>query len=253
MLIVFVAIAVLGVTTFIIQRLSQNEANEIKTGCIYLAQAGAHDAIYWYRYHDLAFPGNGYFSLGRIDIDSDNFFVLGGTAGNLLMVNTSSSYLWPPWPSLPGKGNYVLRGLSMQNATNSKTITIERMIVTWNNNSTLKHISIGGIRVWSGDEPSPADCDITDFTLDTIPTIYDIDHLFFSYDMGGATISIEFVMSDDTRRALVVYPPSENYSFTVKSTGKTTRSDIYRTVQADYNALTAKITRYDEIDTEITP
>jgi len=255
MLIVFVSIAVLGVTAFIIQRLLENTSNQTNTQCIYLAQAGIHDAIYWYRFRDSP-PGNGYFSLGQTNIDANNFFVLGGTASDLLMVDTSGSSIGP-LTGPPGQRYRQLLGLNIQNATNSKAITIDRMLVTWDNSKKLRTIRIHGSDVWTGNDSSPYNADIEDFTLDTVLPACSIDYLEFNGDMSDVTIiSIEFRMTDGTSKTLTVYSvpvPPQNYSFTVKATGKTTGSGIYRTIQADYNALTGKITNYYEINTEITP
>ncbi|MEA3560848.1 MAG: hypothetical protein U9R31_03660 [Candidatus Omnitrophota bacterium] len=246
MLIVFAGIAVVGVTTFIIQRLSQNEVDRIRTKCIYTARGGINEAIYSYRFHDLT--GNGYFSLGRFNIGTDNFFVLGGTQADLLMVNTSESFRFKD------EQFGLLKGLTVQNATSSKAITIDRLIVTWDTGVMLLEIWINGSKVWGEGEEgkrSPADCDIDDFILDTTPVV--IDPLVFHGSISGTTINIEFVMKNGSTKGLTVFPKSQNYSFTVKSTGKTTNSNIYRTIRADYNALTSKITNYSEIDTEITP
>ena len=117
----------------------------------------------------------------------------------------------------------------------------------------MQNIRINGGNVWTGDLSSPANADITNFTLNTTPTIYNIDRLRFSGSMVGATISVQFVMTDGTSKNLTVYPASNNNNFTVKATGKTTGSGIYRTLQADYNALTGKITTYNEINTQIVP
>ena len=243
MLIVFASIAVLGVTTFIVSKLSSMEANRIASGCVNLAEGGVHQAVYNFRFHDLS--ANGYFSLGRTNVDANNYLVLGGTAGDLLMVNTVTVVLSP--------NEKDLINLSIKNATNSKTITIDRMIVSWNNAMNLTQIRINNSNVWSGNLTSPANADITNFTLDSTPTIYSIDRLRFNAKMTGATITVQFVMTDGATKTLTVYPASANYNFTVKSTGKTTGFNIYRTIQADYNASTARIINYNEINTEITP
>jgi hypothetical protein len=217
---------------------------------VYLAQAGMNNAVYWYRFRDLT--GSGYFSLGQTNIDASNFFVLGGTAADLLMVNTSGSYLGPT-TGPPGLRYRKLNGLTIQNATNSQTIAIDRMVVSWDNSKKLKTIRIDGSDVWTDNLSSPVNADITDFLLDTT-TPYSIDYLEFSGDMTDVTtISIQFIMTGGSSKTLTVYPASNNYSFTAKATGKTTGSNIYRTIQADYNALTGKITNYNEINTEITP
>lgn len=245
-LLIFASIAIMGVTSFIVERLNLNQIRQFQTKAVYLAQAGAHNAVYWYRFRDI--NANGSFSLGQTDIDANNFFVLGGTAGDLLMVNTSLS-------SVGGAGNRFLQGLRIQNATDSNAITIDRMVVRWNNNQRLRQIVINGSIVFSSLPGlwTPANANIANFTLNTVPTIYPIDYIMFSGNMRGVTMSIQFVMTDGTSRTLTVYPASQNYSFTVKSTGKTTSSNIYRTIEADYNALTARITSYKEINTEMVP
>lgn len=244
MLIVFASIAVLGVTTFIIQRLNLFEAKRINTSSIYLAQAGINQAVYKYRFNDIA--ANGYFSLGKTNIDADNFFVLGGSDSDFLMVKTSTSDL-----QNPNKTDLI--NLTLQNAVNSRNIVIDRMVVTWDKPRNLRIIRINNSNVWNGDASSPVNANITNFTLNTTPTIYSINYLRFSGNMSGANISIQFIMTDGSTKTVAVYPASNKYLFTVKSTGKTVDSNIYRTIQADYNALTSKITDYEEISTEITP
>lgn len=246
MLIVFASIAVLGVTSFIVARFRQLENDQIYSRCIYLAQAGIQNALYFFRFRDLDLTANGSFSLGQTNIDANNFFVVGGTAADLLMVNTSSA-------ALGGTGNRDLLNLRIQNATNSRTITIDRMIVSWNNSRTLRVIRINNSNLWTGTLSSPADANITNFRLNTTPTIYTINYLRFSGSMVGSTISVQFMMTDGSIKALTVFPASNNNNFTVRSTGKVTGSNIFRTIQADYNALTARITNYNEIDAEITP
>ena len=244
MLIAFAAITILSVTIFIVERHQLIDARSVNNRSIENALAGIHQAIYNFRFRDLT--ANGYFSLGQLDIDANNYFVLGANAADLLMVNTSLAAF-----SLNGKD---LGSLTTQNAANSQSITIDRMIVSWNTAPRLTRIRINNQTVWTGNLNSPANADITNFTLNTTPTIYDIDQLRFSGDMSGvAAITVQFVMTDGSNRSVTVYPASNNYIFTAKSTGKTIGSGIYRTIQADYNALTGRITDYHEINTEITP
>lgn len=253
MLIVFVAIAVSGVTFFIIQRLSSSAQDEISTRCVYAAGAGVHNALYWFRYHDVS--ANGYFSLGQTNIDANNFFVIGANASDLLMVNTNAASLSPTsGPQAQRRRNLI--GLTIQNATNSSTppVTIDRMIVTWNNSNGLQTIRIGGSTLWTGNVSSPANCNITDFPLDNNPSIFNIDYLIFNGNMNGASISITFQMTDGSSKTVAVYPASANSVFTLKSTGKTTNSNlIYRTTQIDYNALTGKIKNMDDTNAQMLP
>lgn len=90
-LILFVSVSVLSVTTFIVQRFSQTRSKSISSRALYLAQAGIHNALYDFRYNDSL--GTGYFLLGQTDVDAANYFIVGGTDADLLMVDTSLAYL----------------------------------------------------------------------------------------------------------------------------------------------------------------
>lgn len=244
MLVVFVSIAVLGVTVFIVQRLNQFPGDETRLRCIYNAQAGIQQAIYYFRFRGLT--GNGSFSLGASSIDADNSFTLSASAGELLMVNTSGANLQPTAGAVAQRF-LRLEGLIMQNATDSNAITIDRMIVTWSGGGRrLNEIWIGGLRVWAGNSNTPANCNISNFTMDTTPTAYPIDYLLFDGNMSSRNISIEFVMTDASSRSLAVYPASGNYNFTVRSTGQASGSGITRMIQADYNAATSRVINYAE-------
>ncbi len=240
MLMVFASIAVWGTVAFITQRLNQQPPEQAFLKTIYLAQAGIHNAIYYFRFHDLS--ANGYFTLGQTNIDGGNLFVLTATAANLLMVDTFGSILQ--------SNNRNVAGWNIQNATNSNTVTIASMTVSWSGvvgNRRLRGIYLNNTPVWSGNGRSGNTFDITDFTLDTSTAIYINNYLRFSNSMSGATVNVTFNMSDGTSKTAVIYPPSNNYNFTVKSTGQTAGSAISRMIQADYNALTGRIISYKEI------
>ena len=348
-LIVFASVSVLSTTTFIVQRFSQNRAKSRRTQSLYLAQAGAHNALYNFRYNDTV--ANGYFSLGQTNVDTENYFIVGGTDADMLMVDTHLSYLGgaltqgecqalgqvctdtcnatrdacraqcdadrdacraqadanrqacrnacPGGPSgATCRANCdtirnaeralcdairtacrqdcdtarqncrddcsaqqdacidatKLINVFIQNATNSRTVTIDRMIVSWQNARNLVEIVIDGTFVWSGSLSSPADANLSpNFTLDTLPTYYSLDYLRFDGSMAGATVNVQFVMTDGSTQDVAFFPASNNFNFTVKSTGKTTGSNVYRTFEARYNALTGKVVDYGEINVEITP
>ncbi|MFA5089080.1 MAG: hypothetical protein WC552_08640 [Candidatus Omnitrophota bacterium] len=237
-LIVFASVAVLGVTTFIVQRFSQIEAKRISIAVVNLAEAGLHNAVYHFRLHDLA--ANGYFSLGQFPVDADHSFLLEATAADLLMVNTSQAAL--------GSGRRQLVNLRIQNATNTQSIRFDRMIVTWDNSRTLRRIRIGNKTVWSGKQKSPANCSLSrTVSLNTLPATYPINALVFNGKMDGSTIKIQFVMTDGSAKELTVYPAANRNNFTVKSTGRLSGSNMTRTVEAEYNALTGRISRINEI------
>ncbi len=349
-LLVFVSVSVLGVTTFIVQRFLQVRSKLLWMQSLYLAQAGIHSALYNFRYNDSI--GTGFFTFGQTNVDTANYFVVGGTDADPLMVDTSQAYLGgaltqgecqaignactdtcnavrdackaqcdadrdtcraqadadraacraacPSGPSGNACRNACddtwnaakalcdairnacqdqcnadrgdcrdtcsaeqsacidgtkLINVYLQNATNSKTITIDRMIVTWANTQTLVEINIDGTILWTGNLSSPADANLNpNFTLNTIPTNYLMDYLKFSGNMSGVNTSIQFVMSDGSMtKDIPIFPASNTKNFVVKSSGGTAGSNMFRTIRAEYNTFTGKIVDYDEINTKIMP
>ncbi len=233
MLIVFVSIAVLGTSIFVVARMKQVESQRISAEVVYLAQAGIHQALYDFRFNDLT--GNGYFSKGQMNLDATHFFVLGATDADLLMVDTSTA-------ALGGGASKDIVNLQIQNATDSQTITIDRMVVTWDNSVNLRSIRINGSNLWSGNQGSPVNADLSpDVTLDTTPSIYQIDRLRFQNDMSGVTATAQFWMTDGSSKTVTIYPASNSNNFNIIAMGKTTVSNIYRTIQVTYNALTGHI------------
>lgn len=254
MLIVFVTIAVLGISTFIVQWFSQLNADQINAKCLYLAQAGIQDAIYEVRSSHNPSSTNGSFTLGLATVNTGETYRRGGTAADLLMVDTSAVE----------RSDEDIVGIRIQKATSSSspTVRIDRMIVTWVKSGTsrnIRSIRIAGSNRWTGNLSSPANCNITNYTLNSTPTTIPINRLRFSGNMGGLiSMSVQFVMSDGSTKTVDVYPASNNCTFTIKSTGKVSGSNIFRTIQADYNLTpttyetTSRIDDIDEINTEIT-
>ncbi|MDD5691273.1 MAG: hypothetical protein PHC37_06235 [Candidatus Omnitrophica bacterium] len=265
MLIVFVAICVLGISTFIVQWLEQLNADQINAKCLYLAQAGVQSALYNVRnIYISTYNTLGYYATGLFTVDSGETYRLGGNAADFLMVYTSDTR---------AQGTEFL-GLYIQNATNSAlpVVSIDRMVVTWTisgggggghwwwgSSATLQSIRIGGWDRWTGNLNSPANADfITNYTL-TGTSAISVDRLRFSSSIQNlSSMSIEFVMTDGSSKTVAVYPPSDTCQFTINSTGKVSGSSIYRTIRATYDLTPlnfntdSKIVDIDEINTEIT-
>ncbi len=148
-----------------------------------------------------------------------------------------------------------LTGLTIQNVTDSNTITIDRMRVSWDNTRRLQQIVINGQLLWSGSVSSPANANLTpDFTLNASQTVYDIDYLQFSGSMADATTAdIEFIMSDGSSKTVTAYPASDAALITVRATGKITGSEVYRTIAATYDVGTGTVSAWEETDEEISP
>jgi hypothetical protein len=254
MLITFVSIAVLGVTTFIVQWFAQLNADQLSSKCLYLAQAGIQDAIYKVRSTYNPPATNGSFTLGLNTVDPGETYRRGGTAADLLMVDTSAG--------APSGQDFT--GLHIQNVTSSVSpaVTIDRMVVTWVKGGTartLQSIRFNGSNVWTGNLSSPANADlIPNYTLNTANTV-NINRLRFNNNLNLlSSMTIQFVMTDGSTKTVNVFPAFNNCVFTIKSTGKVSGSSIYRTLEADYNlmpltyATTSRLDDYDEINTEIT-
>jgi len=350
LLIIVASISIYGVTVFIVERLAASSTRAAQLETVYLAQAGIQQALYDFRNHDMS--GNGYFSLGQMDIDSHRSFVIGGNPADLLLVDTSQAVLggeyspaecraigrvcrnectadraacydtcnderavcrsdayavyqaciapcpsgWQGWmcrfqcqmdlnaaysacdqarTNCRNQCNYdysdcrsdcteeqeacidgnKVTGLTIQNVTDSQTITIDRMRVSWDNSYQLRQIVINGQLLWSGSVSSPANANLTpDFTLNASQTVYDIDYLQFSGRMADATTAdIEFIMSDGSSKTVTAYPASDAALITVRATGKKTGSEVYRTIAATYDVGAGTVNALEETDEEISP
>ena len=167
------------------------------------------------------------------------------------MVNTATAAF-----GASGAARRDLLNLTIKNSTSSgaPAVTIDRMIVSWVKPAparNLRRIRIRGAVVWSGNLATPANADIPNpnFTLNAAvsPTSYPINELRFSGSMAGTTsVTIQFVMTDGSTKRVTAFPASQNYNFQVTAQGQTTGSNILRTVQAEYNAITAKVVNYSE-------
>jgi len=248
MLIVFAAVCVLGVSHYVSNRLKQNavEVSELKAK--YLAQGGIHAAIYWYRY-------NGYITPGTQIVDANNYAVHNGTSAGHLAVDSSGAR----WTA-SGRN---LSGLEA-NSTTGGTVYIDRMVVSWAGvplTRRLQVIRMNGSDVWSGTAASPANCDLVpDVAVWGTPKL-NINYLRFNSSMNtpSTTVTISFYLTDGTVVTVQVYPAGSGGSSgvcTVQASGKNNNEwqgvSIYKSIQADYDPATGKITNYAEIDTEIT-
>lgn len=243
-LIIFVGLAVGGVTTFIAQRLIQVDTQQRDMRCRYNAQAGLHYAIYQRRASGSNFSGT-------VTIDSNNSARVsttgggGGGAASSLIIDARAASL--------ASGNRNLQGIVLTNSSASP-ITIDRMIITWTGTSrTLQNIVINGITVWSGSvTTSPANVNITNFTLNAGAS-YPLTRIRWSGSMNGRTMTLQCVMTDaSTTSICTVYPApastcQASSSLTIQSTGRTAGSGMYRTVQATYNTSTGNVSDYTEI------
>lgn len=248
MLIVFASIVVLGVSSFIVAQVSHQEANSTKEKCLHLALAGLNYALYQYRQ-------SGALASGQVNIDANNYFVLnttgGGGAASSLIINATAS-------SVGGPSNRDLLNVTLKNSSLTQSIIIDRAIVTWNLAvRRMQQIVIAGSTRWSGSVASPANVDITNFTLNP-NTTYALTRIRWNASMNGRTITLQFVMSDGSITSVCTVLPTPAAAcqtgggvLTVRSMGKTSGSNIYRTIQASYDNSTGKVTSYNETNVSV--
>lgn len=244
-LLTFVMIAVLSVSVFVVERSRLTSAEKDWDSGIYAAKAGIHAAVYIYRVRDGS--GQGYFALGQYNMNADHNFVLGGEQQGLLMVDTSNAVLQG------GGQNKNLRNIDLQNVTDSQSIRIDEMNVSWNTNARLRQIRVNNRRVWRGNVSSPASLNTNNYTFapgDVSATRFDMR---FRGNMNGAVVDVEFIMQDGSGRLVRVYPASDQFNFIVRSTGRANGAGVFRTVEAEYNAVTGRIVNEQEVVAEITP
>lgn len=234
MLIVFVSIAVLGLSVFIVGWYKQIDIAEREERCIYNASAGVHYALYQYR--NSAALTNGTFNIIG---DANNNFTISTTS---LAVDASDAHL--------GNNNRRLLGVTIRNPS-ANPIIIDRVIVTWSiSNRTMSQIRINGSTVWTGSATSsPADVDINNTTIPA-NTTRSIDLIQFNSNMSNAIITLSFVIDGTATSACIAWPAQWFVcgGLTIKSMGKTIGSNQYRSVQATYNTTTGNISDYDEIN-----
>jgi len=243
MLIVFVSIAVLGLSVFIVGWYKQINAEEREVRCIYNAMAGVNYSLYQYR-------NSAALTNGTFNIDANNNFTLstvsgggGGASASLVLDATGSSL---------GNNNRRILGLHIRNSSAS-SVTIDRMIVTWSVSNTMTQIQINGSSVWTGSATSsPATVNITNTTIPA-NTTRNIDLIQFNNSVLNAVVTLSFVMTDGTTTtACIAWPAqgstcTQNSTLTIKSMGKTAGSNQYRSVQAVYSTTTGNVSDYDEI------
>ncbi len=243
MLLVFASIIILGLSTFVIQRLSLGNTRLIQTQAFYDARAGIYQSLYDYRLRQMT--GDGFFHWGRTDLDSDNFYYIAGDWSNILLVDTTESRL---------NGAKNLEGWTLKNVTDFTGLTITGMTVTWQGgckSCRLRRIRFKNRNFWqSGQgEYSPVKAVFKrPFSLRD-PDLVERNSLEFTGDMSGARIEAEFLMGDSTSKTVTLYPAGVSKpTFTIVSMGRTIASPLFRTMEAVYNPQEDRIV--DQRETE---
>ncbi len=245
MLMVFASIAVLGVSTFLVEHLRRAGSRVASEGCLHLARAGVQGSIYVYR-RRAARLGAGNFALGRFDVDGQRYYVIGGDDADFAMWDTSAARV------VRHGRRYRLVGLALKNAVRSRKLRIKMFVVTWNGRGRLRKVVIDGRRRWRGKKKSPARIRLRpQVVLDRRGFLRPLDYLEFDEDVHASTIRIRFIMKDGSGREVTVYPASRAFDFIVNATGRISGEALYRTLRVEYNTLTGTIIAEREIDAQI--
>jgi len=246
MLIVFVSIAVLGLSVFIVQWFKQIDVRARESRCIYNAYAGINYAIWNYKSNPSVLTN------GTISIDANNNFTVstvpsGGGAGEAanLTINATGS-------GIDNKNKDIV-GITLTNTSLTSSITLSQMIIYIDSGTkTLDKVRIHNSNVWS-DKTSISTTPLT-LNMDdvVIPpnTTRTVQYIRWKDDISADTVYWGFIMSDGTTAsACQVYPASSSCgsSLNIKSMGKTAGSNQYRSVEATYNTILGNVTVYDEI------
>ncbi len=250
LLITFVAVAVLGATSFIAQRLVGVEVKQRDMRCRYNAQAGLHYAIYQYRNSGTPYSGN------NIAIDASNSFSVssvagggGGGAASLLQINATGS-------SLGGSGSRDILGITLTNTSPSSSIRLDYFTISVTGGSkTLDQMRINGSDVWTTNTSigtTPVTLNMNNVTIPA-STTRALNFIRWTSGMSGRIVTLSFIMSDATTTSVcTVYPAPPSVcttgggTLTITSMGKTAGSGLYHTVQATYTTATGNISNYTE-------
>ena len=249
MLIIFVSTAVLGLSVFIVGWYKQIDIDEREVRCIYNAMAGMNYSIYQYRL-------SGALTNGATSIDANNNFTLstvsgggGGGASANLSVNATTSAL--------GNNNKDIRNVTLTNTSLTSSIRLDQFIICIDSGTqTLDALRINNSDVWTTNTAigtTPVTLNMTNVTIPA-NTTRAVNRIRWTNSMAGRTVYLSFIMSDGTTTsACIVYPAQASTcvqsagSLTIKSMGKTTGSNQYRSVQATYNTTTGNVSDYDEL------
>ena len=101
-------------------------------------------------------------------------------------------------------GNNVV-GITLEN-TGESDIAIASIDISWSGvpgNRRLETISIDSTNVWTGNDKSVVNADISDVALTAGSGIVDINHLQYSGSISGITLSLTFNMSDGSSKTVL--------------------------------------------------
>jgi hypothetical protein len=103
-----------------------------------------------------------------------------------------------------GTSNKGIRGILLSNNT-AKSITIDRMILTWNKpSSSLSKITINGTQVFSGTVASGTNNNITNVVLSPGTFNVEINPFLWTQSMTGISVGLTIIMTDGSSKQYTI-------------------------------------------------
>ena len=239
MVIAFAAITVFSVTMLVIQSVSRADAAHKRMKCYYAARAGLADTAYlcskqggWQG--GVLLPGKTYIEEDKI------FFLPQQQQADSLLVDTRFVSV----EKSRAKRNSI-GGIMLYNAVTSVPVKIVRLDLSWPNGGRLRKIVIGGKRVWSGRQGSPASCSLRPVLLR--PSVTPIDSLQFDADMRRVELNAVFLFSDGSKAQRTLYPASDKVLLNLRVEGGIEGSPVSCLLSAEYDFISGSLSAAQEV------
>lgn len=245
-IIVFLSIVALGITTFLTEALRSNAISINQEKALYMAQAGIMQAI-----ADYSESGGGaglWDSVQNENVDGEFYFHLGEDA-NFLLIDASS-------PKIDGQD---YKRIPIKNINDTDSITVTSLVVSWTFGGNITGVTLAGSSVWSGTQSSPATLDITDTALASEDEHAGNDDQVWEFSSAiSGDIICTFIFSDSSQVKVYLLKNdlSGNSEFSITATGEARSGsavEARRTLTASYDTGTNEITSWQESQSHIIP
>lgn len=250
LIVTIISIVVLGLSFFIIETHRKLITTEHNLKSIYAAETGAHKTVYDY-------TKNNQLILGQQNIAGSESYEISATDAGVLMVDTSKSKS-KIRVHIKKMGIYFAEiETSLSNLiSNDREVVIDRLKVTWFDDTGLFRVKIRNQNVWGGlveQSDSPAEIDINDTAIGNGNYTLELSFVFIlgvSDPFLDQPVSVEFFMTDGSSKMIQIYPKgvgsTAQNNFTFRSTGISSSGSVsvQNTVEVNYNTKQNLVSDY---------
>lgn len=245
-LILFAAIIILGISSFVSNSIALNAGRAYMEGAFAAAQAGIYASLYDY-------TADGFWVKQTADVTvMNNVSYKAGKDADFLLIDSDD----PRTAKSGSTKNCLLCNIPLSNINQTQPIIVNQMKVEWYNfGGNLEKITLGSTNPnnWSGTAASGQVLTLTrQFTLDAqepFSNKNDNTWIFSDTIPNNATIIVTFYFMDGSNRKayLMNNGRSGNKEFSITATGKVHgASDWKRTIRATYDIGVSKFTSWQE-------